>query len=92
MLSISVGDLLLCIGCILKGLSFIKFLLNSGVDINALSSRENLLSPLYIACKNQDVESAKFLIQHKADVNSLVAEMYPDIIGQVLERYDYSTT
>ena len=85
-LSFSVGELLLCVSCILKDLGFIKFLLNSGVGINAMSSRNSVLSPLFIACKNQDVESASFLIQQKVDVNTLVAETYPEIVGQILER------
>ena len=81
-----VGDLLLCVGCMLKNEKLVEFLSQRGVDINHGANTDDLLSALYIACKNQHIALVKFLISKKAEIKSLTVKEYPDMICQVLEK------
>ena len=81
-----VGDLLLCVACILQNQTLVELLTNRGVDVNHGTTKHELLSPLYIACINKDMEMITYLMNNKAEVISLIAKEFPSLISQVLEK------
>ena len=81
-----VADLLLCVGCMLKNEKLVEFLSQRGVDINHGSNIDDLLSPLYIACKNQHLALVKFFMSNKVGISPLIVKEYPEMICSVLEK------
>uniref|UniRef100_A0A7M5VAP0 non-specific serine/threonine protein kinase n=1 Tax=Clytia hemisphaerica TaxID=252671 RepID=A0A7M5VAP0_9CNID len=82
----TVGDLLLCVACILQNQTLVELLTNRGVDVNHGTTKHELLSPLYIACINEDIEMITYLMNNKAEVISVIAKEFPTLISQVLEK------
>ena len=81
-----VGDLLLCVGCMLKNEKLVEYLSQRGVDFNYGANTDDLLSPLYIACKNQHLPLVKFFISRKVEISSLIVKEYPEMVCTVLEK------
>lgn len=50
--------------------NIVKYLIENGVNINKKNKR--YISPLIIACKNNNEDLVKFLIEFEADVNKIV--------------------
>lgn len=45
-----------------------------------------LQSPLSAACRNKDLELAKYLLEEKAEITSSIANQYPEFTATLLER------
>lgn len=85
-----IGNLLLYVGCIKRHVNVVKCLVNKGIAVYDILPGNTfysaLQSPLSAACRNKDLELAKYLLEEKAEITSSIANQYPEFTATLLER------
>lgn len=68
------GQIMPALGANVKNTEILKLFLSNGLDINA--SNEKQETALFLAIRNKNIDTAKFLISQNADVNCITKDQY----------------